>query len=1382
MASQADSHRSLTAAQTEIWLAQALAPQSPIYTIGETIRLPPDLEIRCLESALKATVAETDSLNVRLYPADGAMSQILGAPPAWELEVEPEPLGSEADLAAALAKILSVPFELTGPALFRFKLFRMVEGPWIFCQLFHHIVMDGYSCALFGTRVAEHYNAFYEKREPLPRRFGPFSALLFEDATYRSSDQAVTDRAYWRSVLATACSGSSGHLTAPASYAVLRLTERLSASLTARLIEVAKMEEARLVHVLNTVAAVLLATMGETDDVILEFAVAVRPNDILRRTPGAISNILALRPHLDMNESWRLALRRVRDATRSGLRHPRYRFEDIRRELGAFDQGDGLLSVLVNYIPFYAPLRFGGKPTAMRNVANGPVDDLAVVVYHHVEDQTILIDFNANGTCRNFSGLEEFRRRFCSLLELLARDPDAAVIAPEPLGAAELGRIRSESGGTVRALRDAVPAELFASAVARAPGALAVVFANSRLTYRELDQQANQLAHHLRGLGAGPEKRVAVALHRSCALIVTLLAIAKTGAAYVVLDLASPPSRLAAILIDIDPVALVAYGGEMDIVKSALETSAEKQSSWSFVFLDDPSSAAHIASGPTYSPHAAGQTETVRPTHPAYLCYTSGSTGLPKGVIVTQGDVADFVRDNLWDGAGDAKVLAHSPVSFDASTYEIWVPLLNGGTLVVAPPGPLDPLSFEGLIEHHGITDLWLTAGLFHLIAAERPDCFSGLRKVIAGGDVLSADLVRRVLDMHSGLMVVNGYGPTETTTFATTHGVTGSKTLSHHVPIGRPLDNTFAYVLDRRLRPVPAGQVGELYLAGSGLARGYWRRPDLTAERFVACPFGHRGERFYRTGDRVVRDENGILTFLGRVDRQIKLRGFRIEPGEIEAALTQLGVRQSVVVLDRNSGRDILAAYVTGTDIEPQTLRRMLSAILPNYMVPAAVIKVDALPLTQNGKLDRSRLPAPDFGRAAPSAPLTATEAVIAKMFIDGLDLKDVGVEDNFFDDLGGNSLLALKITAAIRRDIHADLDVRALFTAPTVASLARHLDGLVGRGPATPQTALTPRTNDLAPQLTMTDIEAILDERFCRETPGAKAYVATVSSTGEERLLFSLGAPPDPGDEDTKFSLGSISKLLVSFLLCQMEQAGRISIHDSLGARLPRHWNVPTAIRDGISMADLATHTSGLPAYVTALENCSEDDLRRYLESFDEDISDKTYEYCTLGIALLGYALRQSESDDYLEILKRYVLEPLGMTHTVSRVRANDGRDPALFRFYECGADMASSISDLQRLLTGFLSAGPSRVMASLERMLSVSRPTGMPNLDMTIGLRSRTSHGGHILYHGGGGPGYRAFFGLSRREAKGIAILTNREIHIGDIGQHWLCAAYPLAFRRQ
>ncbi|PHS03509.1 MAG: non-ribosomal peptide synthetase, partial [Blastopirellula sp.] len=589
--------------------------------------------------------------------------------------------------------------------------------------------------------------------------------------------------------------------------------------------------------------------------------------------------------------------------------------------------------------------------------------------------------------------------------------------------------------------------ELFEAQVARSPDAPALSFEDTVLTYAQLNARANQLAHHLIARGVGPETAVALWLERSPELAISLLAVLKAGGTYVPLHSSYPESQLEWVMRETSARVLLT-----DAVMQSRRFTHQAEVLVLDIDLSWQSESKDNLQLPIFSEQLA------------YIMYTSGSTGQPKGIAITHDDVAGLALDRRWEGNSQTRVLLHSPHAFDAFTYEFWVPLLTGGQIVIAPPGELDTSSFERVIIDRKVTNLWLTAGLFEVLMEEHPTCFREVTEIIAGGDVLPAAAVRQGLAACPTAKITNGYGPTETTTFATTHSLQGPQLPMDRVPIGSPLDNTQVYVLDEYLQPVPVGVSGELYIAGQGLARGYLNRPGLTAERFIANPFGATGSRLYRTGDLVRWRTDGVLDYLGRTDHQVKIRGFRIELGEIEAALSDHPAVAQCVVIAREDqpGQKQLVGYVVAKEsgLEHSLLREHLAQRLPDYMLPAAFVLLEALPLTPNGKLDRKALPAPEFASKSKRSPQTPQEEILAGLFAEVLKLEEVGVEDNFFE-LGGDSISSIQLVSRARK-AGLTLSPRDVFKHQTIEALARivatakrvplPMDEPTGPTPATP------------------------------------------------------------------------------------------------------------------------------------------------------------------------------------------------------------------------------------------------------------------------------------------------------------------------------------------
>ncbi|UNO44069.1 non-ribosomal peptide synthetase [Streptomyces sp. MST-110588] len=579
---------------------------------------------------------------------------------------------------------------------------------------------------------------------------------------------------------------------------------------------------------------------------------------------------------------------------------------------------------------------------------------------------------------------------------------------------------------------------VFAEQVARAPRNTALIVGEERVSYAELDARANRLAHRLVQLGVRPDSRVGVCLGRRTELFVALLAVLKAGGGYVPLDPEYPADRLAFMVTDSGATLVVTDG---DCAGALPATDAR------LLLLDDADEARAIAGQPADAPEV-----TVRPDNLAHVIYTSGSTGRPKGAVLPHRGVLRVARDPKLAMTERDVVGQLATVSFDAGTLEIWSALLNGAALAVSPSRMMSAAETGEFLHSRGVTAIWITAGLFHEIVDSDVQVFSGLRLIMSGGDTLSPAHAVKVVEQLPGVRMINGYGPTEGTVFTSLFIVNGNYAGSGPLPIGTPIAGTRVYVLDAALRPVPPGVAGELYLSGDGMGRGYVNRPGITSERFVADPFGEPGARMYRSGDLVRWLPDGNLDFVSRTDFQVKIRGLRIELGEIEAAAAaHPAVAQALVLArDDHGGSKRLVAYAVpeaGSQAPaPEELKEFIGRSLPSYMVPSAVIVLDAFPLTPNGKVDRRALPSPDdaAGTREYVAPRNPGEELVADIWADVLGVEKVGVTDNFFD-LGGDSILSIQVISRVREIFMIDLPARTLFDNPTVADLAAAVEAQV-------------------------------------------------------------------------------------------------------------------------------------------------------------------------------------------------------------------------------------------------------------------------------------------------------------------------------------------------
>ncbi len=569
----------------------------------------------------------------------------------------------------------------------------------------------------------------------------------------------------------------------------------------------------------------------------------------------------------------------------------------------------------------------------------------------------------------------------------------------------------------------------FAQIVARTPDAIAVSSPVEAVTYAELDERANRIAHRLLGLGVRPEDPVMVLQERSVEMVASILAIVKAGALYLPLHSAYPLQRLQWIADSVGRPVLLADA--VMRVRGLPEVPM-------VVFVDADAEQRAL---PGTDPGIEDGLD-----HLVHVLYTSGSTGDPMGVAVTHRGVLGLALDSCWEGGGQERILMLAPYAFGVSTYELWVPLLRGGHLVLAPPGRLDVGTLRRLITEHQITAVHVTAGLFRVVADEAPECFAGVAEVLTGGDVISAKAVRQVLQACPDTVVRATYGATEMSSFITSSPMRAPYSMGLTVPVGAGMDSTTLHVLDEQLGPLPAGEVGDLYVSGTRLARGYYRRAGVTAERFVADPFAGAGQRMYRTGDQVRMRPDGLIEFVGRSGDQVKIRGYRVELAEVESVLARYQGLAHVVVVAREvaDGEKRLIAYFVAEagEVDVDGLRAHATELLPEYMVPSAFVTLDSLPLTPNGKVDRKALPEPVVeGLSAYRAPQTARQEILCSMFAEVLGVPRVGIDDSFFD-LHGESLMAMRLISSIKAALGVELLMSDIFDAPTVAELDQQVE----------------------------------------------------------------------------------------------------------------------------------------------------------------------------------------------------------------------------------------------------------------------------------------------------------------------------------------------------
>ncbi|MED1809085.1 non-ribosomal peptide synthetase DhbF [Bacillus subtilis] len=1028
-----DLQYSLTGAQTGIWFAQQLDPDNPIYNTAEYIEINGPINIALFEEALRHVIKEAESLHVRFGENMDGPWQMINPSPDVQLHVidvssEPDPEKTALNwMKADLAK----PVDLGYDPLFNEALFIVGPDRFFWYQRIHHIAIDGFGFSLIAQRVASTYTALIKGQTAKGRSFGSLQAILEEDTDYRGSEQYEKDRQFWLDRFADAPEVVSLADRAPrTSNSFLRHTAYLPPSDVNALKEASRYFSGSWHEVMIAVSAVYVHRMTGSEDVVLGLPMMGRIGSASLNVPAMVMNLLPLRLTVSSSMSFSELIQQISREIRSIRRHHKYRHEELRRDLKLIGENHRLFGPQINLMLFDYGLDFAGALGTTHNLSAGPVDDLSINVYDRTDGSGLRIDVDANPEVYSESDIKLHQQRILQLLQTASAGEDMLIGQMELLLPEEKEKVISKWNETAKSEKLVSLQDMFEKQAVLTPERIALMCDDIQVNYRKLNEEANRLARLLIEKGLGPEQFVALALPRSPEMVASMLGVLKTGAAYLPLDPEFPADRISYMLEDAKPSCIITTE---EIAASLPDNLAVPE-----LVLDQAVTQEIIK---RYSPE--NPDVSVSLDHPAYIIYTSGSTGRPKGVVVTQKSLSNFLlsMQEAFSLGEEDRLLAVTTVAFDISALELYLPLISGAQIVIAKKETIrEPQALAQMIENFDINIMQATPTLWHALVTSEPEKLRGLR-VLVGGEALPSGLLQALQDLHCS--VTNLYGPTETTIWSAAAFL--EEGLQGVPPIGKPIWNTQVYVLDNGLQPVPPGVVGELYIAGTGLARGYFHRPDLTAERFVADPYGPPGTRMYRTGDQARWRADGSLDYIGRADHQIKIRGFRIELGEIDAVLANHPhiEQASVVVREDQPGDKRLAAYVVAdTAIDTAELRRYMGASLPDYMVPSAFVEMDELPLTPNGKLDRKALPAPDFSTSVSDrSPRTPQEEILCDLFAEVLGLARVGIDDSFFE-LGGHSLLAARLMSRIREVMGAELGIAKLFDEPTVAGLAAHLD----------------------------------------------------------------------------------------------------------------------------------------------------------------------------------------------------------------------------------------------------------------------------------------------------------------------------------------------------
>ncbi|KYG94634.1 non-ribosomal peptide synthetase, partial [Paenibacillus polymyxa] len=1094
-------------------------------------------------------------------------------------------------------------FDLRRDVLLRVAILRTGEDSYHFVWSFHHIVMDGWCLSLINKEVFESYAALQEGRVPELAPAVPYSRFI--EWLEAQDAKAATD--YWSSYLsgyeqqtalpAVKSGRKSGGNTASDWVTVL---ER---ELTLRVEETAKRYQVTMNTLLQTVWGIVLQKYNNHSDVVFGSVVSGRPSDIIgvEDIIGLFINTIPVRILSEVGESFAEVMKKTQEQALASHAYDTYPLFEIQ---ALTDQKQDLINhimVFENYPVDEQVEELGsdGQDTfPISNVvaAEQTNYDLSLVV---MPGECIKIRFMYNALSYDQTGIKRLHGHFVNLLEQVLLNPNVCVEELELVTAAEKQQITGEFNDTASAYpSNHTIQKLFEEQAQRTPDHIAVALGHQSLTYRELNETANRLAHTLRDAGVKSDEPVGILTERSLDMITGTLAILKAGGAYVPVDPQYPEDRIRYMLEDSGAKLLLA---QQDLLDRCYFDGQ-------IVNLNEDTS---------YSADASNLGIDGAGNHAAYVIYTSGSTGKPKGVVVEHQSVVRLVRNTDYVPFDEStRMLQTCAFVFDVSTFEIWGALLNGGQLVLVHKDDLlDAAKLKETIRDHRVTMMWLTTPLFNQLSQQDSKLFGDVKYLLVGGDVLSAPHINRVLRDNPDMNIINGYGPTENTTFSTTYHITEEQLDS--VPIGRPICNSTAYVVDSSFNLQPVGAWGELVVGGDGVARGYLNRPELTAERFLTNPW-RDGDRLYCTGDLVRWREDGILEYAGRIDQQVKIRGYRIELGEVEARLASVpSVRDSVVIALRDgAGQQQLCAYFTADEqLTIREIRAAMSASLPSYMIPSAFVQLDRFPLTTNGKIDRKALPVPDKGLRTGIeyvAPRTDVEQLLASIWQEVLEIPQVGIHDDFFT-LGGHSLKVLELIRKVHLATDIELPIRSVMDFPTIE-----------------EQALTLLKADLeykadSPIIRLNEHGPISIFCFPPMLGYGLSFAELAKQLDQDAVVYGLEFVDDAADEQAMLAR------YVDLIVSTQAQGPYVLLGYSIGGNLA-HKVADTLERQGhavsdIFMLDSVKRAEALPFTAEETEHEIHDMLEQVPDSYRE-LLNETYQRKMIAYAVYGNQLVNTES----------------------------------------------------------------------------------------------------------------------------------------------------------
>ena len=1035
----------LTFAQQRVWFIGQNPAGSLAYHVPFAFRIAGPLDVNLLQSALDHVVQRHDALRATISCETGDPIQVIAAKLSVPLPVVDFRRGSATSLESEALKLIAadvrIPFDFEHGPLIRAKLFQLRNSEWVFLITVHHCVFDGHSAPIFFGALSAAYEACRNGNVPrFPHTDFSYASLVQAELREVSGEVLTQHLQFWKEQLAGAPPflelPSAHQRPAAPTYRGANYGFDLPVDLSQDARSFARQEGVTLFMVLLAAYQSVLFRHTQQEEIIVGTAAANRNRIDSESVVGFFASSIPLRTSFAGDPTFLELLHRVRDMAADAYAHDETPFEKIVAAIQSpRDPGRNPI--------FQHMFLLQGKSLDEEFALPGlGVSRIAIPFETAMVDMTFAVRDGPQGLSADIEystdlfdapSISRFAGHFANLLRAAIMEPAKRVSELTLLSEAERHQLICEWNATESGITSGQCVhELFEARVEETPDAVAVEFGDQQWSYREVNSRANQLARRLQKLGVGPDVPVGFCIERSATMIIGLLGILKAGGSYVALDASWPDERLTLILRETNAPLLLTV--------AALESR----------FCG--TNAAHLCIDPDFAMLDREDPGDLRsgatPAHLAYISFTSGSTGEPRGVCVPHRAVTRLVRYTHYARLGsDETFLQLAPLAFDASTFEIWGALLNGARLAIYPPQPLSLSELGDALRKHAVTTLWLTAGLFQKMVESRIDDLRGVRQLLSGGDVLSVTTVRAALGALPGCTLINGYGPTENTTFTCCHRIT-SAPAGRSIPIGRPIASTTVYIVDRHMQPVPIGVPGELCTGGAGLARCYLNSPELSAEKFVPDPFSNEpGARLYKTGDLARFLADGTIEFLGRMDRQVKIRGHRVERGEIETVLrSHPGVKECAVVARRGpDGENLLAAFIVPkVDTSPFSsgLRDFLARKLPEPLIPSVFATLAALPLTPNGKLDQDALQTMDVAKASDKtsttiAPRNAIEQGVARIWERVLARKVASVREDFFT-VGGHSLLSLRLLAEIRNEFGIKIPARRLFEAPTIEGLA--------------------------------------------------------------------------------------------------------------------------------------------------------------------------------------------------------------------------------------------------------------------------------------------------------------------------------------------------------